>query len=130
MRKLPVAAIALVAAAAVVVPSAWPAIGTHPPTPRLYDNCTRYNAKYPHGVGRVGTRDRTSGTHTRGEMRRTAGLPGTGVSHTTQRQLRPSTEDELEQVPVEALNLEELNYLRGRAMRKLVGWEAPSSSSS
>jgi len=50
----------------------------------------------------------------------TIGIPGTGLSHTTQRQLRPSTEDELEQV--EAIKLEELNYLRGRAMRKLVGW--------
>jgi hypothetical protein len=27
--------------------------------PRLYDNCTNFNKKYPHGVGRVGARDKT-----------------------------------------------------------------------
>jgi hypothetical protein len=27
--------------------------------PRLYDNCTQFNKKYPHGVGRVGARDKT-----------------------------------------------------------------------
>lgn len=27
--------------------------------PALYDNCTNYNKKYPHGVGRVGARDKT-----------------------------------------------------------------------
>jgi hypothetical protein len=59
--------------------------------------------------------------NTKGEVRRTVGLPGTGLSHTTQTQLRPSTEDELEQVPVEP-TVEELAYLRGRAFRKVVGW--------
>ena len=27
--------------------------------PRLYRSCKNYNAKYPHGVGRVGARDQT-----------------------------------------------------------------------
>jgi hypothetical protein len=31
-------------------------------TPRLYKNCTNLNKKYPHGVGRLRARDRTSGT--------------------------------------------------------------------
>jgi hypothetical protein len=29
--------------------------------PRLYKNCTNLNAKYPHGLGKVGARDKTSG---------------------------------------------------------------------
>ena len=28
----------------------------------LYKNCTNLNKKYPHGLGRVGARDHTSGT--------------------------------------------------------------------
>ena len=28
----------------------------------LYKNCTNLNKKYPHGLGKVGARDRTSGT--------------------------------------------------------------------
>jgi hypothetical protein len=28
---------------------------------RLFDNCTNFNDRYPHGVGRRGARDRTSG---------------------------------------------------------------------
>ena len=27
--------------------------------PLLYDNCTKYNKKYPHGVGKAGARDKT-----------------------------------------------------------------------
>jgi len=30
-------------------------------TPALYKNCTNLNKKYPHGVGKVGARDHTSG---------------------------------------------------------------------
>ena len=30
--------------------------------PALYKNCTALNKKYPHGLGRVGARDKTSGT--------------------------------------------------------------------
>ena len=29
--------------------------------PTLYKNCTNLNKKYPHGVGKVGARDHTSG---------------------------------------------------------------------
>jgi hypothetical protein len=29
--------------------------------PALYKNCTNLNKKYPHGVGKVGARDKTSG---------------------------------------------------------------------
>jgi hypothetical protein len=31
-------------------------------TPALYKNCTNLNKKYPHGLGKVGARDRTSDT--------------------------------------------------------------------
>ena len=30
--------------------------------PALYKNCTNLNKKYPHGLGKVGARDHTSGT--------------------------------------------------------------------
>jgi Excalibur calcium-binding domain len=30
--------------------------------PPLYKNCTNLNKRYPHGVGKVGARDQTSGT--------------------------------------------------------------------
>jgi hypothetical protein len=30
-------------------------------TPALYKNCTNLNKKYPHGIGKVGARDHTSG---------------------------------------------------------------------
>jgi hypothetical protein len=30
--------------------------------PGVYKNCTNLNKKYPHGLGRVGARDHTSGT--------------------------------------------------------------------
>jgi Excalibur calcium-binding domain len=30
--------------------------------PPLYKNCTSLNKKYPHGLGRVGARDHTTGT--------------------------------------------------------------------
>jgi hypothetical protein len=43
--------------AALVAPSA--AFARIPP---LYKNCTNLNKRYPHGVGRVGARDETSGT--------------------------------------------------------------------
>jgi len=29
--------------------------------PPLYKNCTNLNKKYPHGIGRLGARDKTSG---------------------------------------------------------------------
>jgi hypothetical protein len=31
-------------------------------TPPLYKNCTNLNKRYPHGVGRLGARDKTAGT--------------------------------------------------------------------
>jgi hypothetical protein len=31
-------------------------------TPLVYKNCTNLNKRYPHGIGRLGARDHTSGT--------------------------------------------------------------------
>jgi len=54
MRLLVVISLAAVfvssaAASTITVPAAW-------------KNCTRVHKTYPHGVGKVGARDRTSGT--------------------------------------------------------------------
>ena len=38
------------------------AVSTADAVPRLYDNCTNFNKKYRHGVGRAGARDRVRGT--------------------------------------------------------------------
>lgn len=47
--------LAVIAAASVLVaPAAAKA-------PLLYKNCAHLNAKYPHGMGKVGARDKTSG---------------------------------------------------------------------
>jgi hypothetical protein len=51
--------------AAVVLLLATPAsaaIGSTAAAPPLYKNCTNLNKKYPHGLGKVGARDHTSGT--------------------------------------------------------------------
>jgi len=37
-----------------------PAVATR--APLLYKNCTNLNKRYPHGLGRVGARDHSSGT--------------------------------------------------------------------
>jgi Excalibur calcium-binding domain len=39
-----------------------PAAAHLPKQHKPYDNCKQFNAKYPHGVGRVAARDKTSGT--------------------------------------------------------------------
>jgi hypothetical protein len=39
--------------------------------PRLYKNCTNFNKRYPHGVGRRLARDKTSGTPVRTFLRST-----------------------------------------------------------
>jgi hypothetical protein len=63
-KLLPVNRVAtLVAAAAMLFGSpASAAIGSADAIPTLYKNCTNLNKKYPHGLGKVGARDHTSGT--------------------------------------------------------------------
>jgi hypothetical protein len=51
----------MVAAFAVLAAPANSAVTSPLATPGKYSNCKALNAKYPHGVGRVGARDKTSG---------------------------------------------------------------------
>ena len=55
-------AIAVVAAAATPLVGANAALAAPAAAPPLYKNCTALNKKYPHGLGKVGARDRTSDT--------------------------------------------------------------------
>jgi hypothetical protein len=41
---------------------AVPAVPAAAHTTGIHDNCTKLNQKWPHGVGRRGARDKTSGT--------------------------------------------------------------------
>lgn len=61
------AAVALAVVAAVVVFSAPAGAAVDRPAvvaraPLLYKNCTNFNKRYSHGVGRLRARDKTSGT--------------------------------------------------------------------
>jgi len=60
-----------------------PAIGAGGSTvaaPSLYKNCTNLNQQYPHGVGRAGARDKTSGVPVT-NFRRSTTLYNTAMSH-------------------------------------------------
>lgn len=59
MKRL--AALALVLAA-LLTPSASAAVAASAAMPALYKNCTNLNKRYPHGLGKIRARDRTSGT--------------------------------------------------------------------
>jgi hypothetical protein len=48
-------------AALLVVTVAFAAGTTQAATPSLYKNCTNLNKRYPHGLGKLGARDKTSG---------------------------------------------------------------------
>jgi hypothetical protein len=57
--KLLTAAVLLAVPAA--LPAASPAAPTATASAKTYQNCTALNRAYPHGVGRSGARDKTSG---------------------------------------------------------------------
>jgi hypothetical protein len=46
----------------VLAPTGGVALASVSAAPALYKNCTNLNKKYPHGLGRLGARDHTSGT--------------------------------------------------------------------
>jgi hypothetical protein len=48
--------------------------------PLLYRNCTNLNKRYPHGVGKLTARDRTSGTPVT-NFRRSTRLYNVAMSH-------------------------------------------------
>ena len=50
-----------VAVALVFATPAFSKVQTTARIPPLYKNCTNLNKRYPHGVGKVNARDRTSG---------------------------------------------------------------------
>ena len=50
------------AAAALLASPTGAAIEALAAAPPLYKNCTNLDKKYPHGLGKVGARDRTSAT--------------------------------------------------------------------
>jgi hypothetical protein len=68
----------------------------------------------------AGPRGAKVSANTRGEIRRTAGLPGTGLSHTTQTRLRPGYERD--EVLSDELTTGRLEHLRRRRLLKLTGW--------
>lgn len=57
LKKLLIASLAGTA----VVLSATAVPATAAPAPKSYKNCTELNKVYPHGVGKKGARDKTSG---------------------------------------------------------------------
>ena len=57
LKKIVIASLA--GAAVVLSATAVPASAA--PAPKSYKNCTELNKVYPHGVGRAGARDKTSG---------------------------------------------------------------------
>jgi hypothetical protein len=60
MRGLPLGHVGRLVTASVIA-SGLAAGTTGAAIPALYKNCTNLNKKYPHGVGKVGARDHTSG---------------------------------------------------------------------
>ena len=72
----------------------------------------------------VGPRGAKVSVNSRGQVRRTVGIPGTGLSHTTQTQLRgtPNVED-MTPDEIAQLTPEQIVY-KGRLLRKLVGWSS------
>jgi hypothetical protein len=59
-RRLNIASAVLVAAAILLAGAPFATAAAAVPAP--WKNCTQVNKKYRHGVGRVGARDKTSGT--------------------------------------------------------------------
>jgi Excalibur calcium-binding domain len=59
---LAVAAAVVIAAPASAAPDRATAPSAGTLIPRVYKNCTNFNKRYPHGVGRRLARDKTSGT--------------------------------------------------------------------
>jgi hypothetical protein len=52
----------MVIAATLMAVPASAAFGSSAATPPLFKNCTNLKKKYPHGIGKVGARDKTTGT--------------------------------------------------------------------
>ena len=68
----------------------------------------------------VGPRGAKLSVNTKREVRRTVGLPGTGLSHTSQSRLAPP--EKVEGIALDELTTAGLDHLKGRQLRKFVGW--------
>ena len=55
------ASLGVVAITLVLAAPAFPAVQATARIPALYKNCTNLNKRYPHGVGKLHARDKTSG---------------------------------------------------------------------
>jgi len=55
------ASLGFLAIALVLAAPAFPAVQATARAPALYKNCTNLNKRYPHGVGKLHARDKTSG---------------------------------------------------------------------
>jgi hypothetical protein len=73
VRSLSVAACGVVVAAVLAAPADAHTTGIH-------DNCTNFNKSFPHGVGRKGAVDKTSGTKVT-TFKRSNKIYNTAVSH-------------------------------------------------
>lgn len=78
MRTLLAAAVALLLIAPASSASG-PATTTAIPPP--YKNCTQLNKKYPHGVGKVGARDKTKSGDPVTNFKRNTKVYNTAMSH-------------------------------------------------
>jgi Protein of unknown function (DUF4236) len=73
----------------------------------------------------IGPRGAKVSVNSRGQVRRTVSLPGTGLSHTTQSSLKgqqPTAEGMTPEEIASQFTPEAIAYLHGRLVRKLVGW--------
>lgn len=55
------ASLGIVAAALLLAPGSPASISTVTAVPAIYKNCTALNKKYPHGVGKLNAKDKTTG---------------------------------------------------------------------
>jgi hypothetical protein len=70
-----------VAAALLLSASASPSLASSEAMPALYKNCTNLNKKYPHGLGKLKARDRTSGTRPVTNFKRSTKLYNLAMSY-------------------------------------------------
>ncbi|HEX2176088.1 MAG TPA: hypothetical protein VHG70_09265 [Nocardioidaceae bacterium] len=69
-----------IAAGALVLTAGATAVPAQAHTTGIHDNCTKFNKRFPHGVGKRHARDRTSGTPVR-NFKRSNRIYKRAVSH-------------------------------------------------
>jgi Excalibur calcium-binding domain len=71
-------------AAGALVVAVAPAPGSTVAVPYVWQSCTKVHTKYPHGVGKLNARDKTSGTPVT-TFKRSTRLYNTAMSYNAQR---------------------------------------------